>query len=104
MNTEYLDLKKKFDNDGYFIYKNFFPKEFISDLVEEINQSEGTVRYYDNQNFLRRIEKLYDKGEKLRKLNDKILVLLKGVFDKSFLQICSAISLPLIGSFSFISI
>ena len=45
-----------------------------------------------------------DKGEQLRKLNDKILALLKSVFDKSFLQICSAISLPLIGSFSFISI
>ena len=74
MNIEYLDLKKKFDSDGYFICKNFFSKEFISYLVEEIHQSKGTVKYYDNQNFLRRIEKLYDKGEQLRKLNDKILL------------------------------
>ena len=86
MNIEYLDLKKKFDSDGYFICKNFFPKQFISYLVEEIHQSKGTVKYYDNQNFLRRIEKLYDKGEQLRKLNDKILVLLKDVFNKSFLN------------------
>lgn len=85
MNNDLLKYKQKFDDDGYFICKNFFSKEFIEELIIEIEKSDKTVKYYDNSKFLRRIEKLYDKGVQLRALNDKISILLKNVFNESFL-------------------
>ena len=85
MNNDLLIYKQKFDDDGYFICKNFFSKEFIEQLIIEIEKSDNTVKYYDNSKFLRRIEKLYDKGVQLRALNDKISILLKNVFNESFL-------------------
>ena len=54
-------------------------------MIDEINVSNDTEKYYDNLNNLRRIEKLFDKGQYLKKLNEKILILLKNVLDKDFL-------------------
>ena len=82
---DFLDYKQKFDNDGYFIFKNFVKSDFISQIINEINNSQNTNKYFDNLNNLRRIEKLYDKGEYLLNLNEKITILLKNVFDKEFL-------------------
>ena len=85
MNNDFLSYKKSFDNDGYFICKNFFSRNFITVLVDEIDKSNNTIKYYDNIKFLRRIEKLYDKGKQLKKLNEEISTLLKNVFNESFL-------------------
>ena len=85
MNISFLDLKKKFDNDGYFVFKNFLSNDFIVKLIEEINIAPNTVRYSDNSNNLRRLEKLYDKGKNLIDLNKKISILLKNIFNKEFL-------------------
>ena len=85
MNKFFLELKQKFDRDGYFIYKKFLSKDFISKLLEEINNAPNTTRYSDNLNNLRRIEKIYDKGKNLIYLNKKISILLKEIFDKNFL-------------------
>lgn len=85
MNKKYLELKKKFDIDGYFIFKKFLSKDFIIKLLDEINNASNTIRYSDNLNNLRRIEKLYDKGTNLIDLNKKITILLKKIFDKNFL-------------------
>ena len=85
MVIDFLDYKQKFDNDGYFILKNFVKKDSISQILEEIDNSQNTIKYFDNLNNLRRIEKLYDKGQYLINLNEKISVLLKDVFDKEFL-------------------
>ena len=85
MNNDFLSYKKSFDNDGYFICKNFFSRNFITVLVDEIDKSNNTIKYYDNLKFLRRIEKLYDKGKQLKKLNEEISTLLKNVFNESFL-------------------
>ena len=85
MTVDYLNFKKKFDDEGYFVLKNFLQEDFISNLVEEINKSTNTVKYFDNSKNLRRIEKLYNKGQYLIKMNEKILSLLKNVFDKDFL-------------------
>ena len=84
MTVDYLNFKKKFDDEGYFVLKNFLQEDFISNLVEEINKSTNTVKYFDNSKNLRRIEKLYNKGQYLIKMNEKILSLLKNVFDKDF--------------------
>ncbi len=84
MNVDFLAYKQRFDKDGYFVYKNFFNKDFIFNLVDEINTSKDTIKYYDNLENLRRIEKLYDKGIELKNLNEKISVLLKNVFNDDF--------------------
>ena len=85
MSIDYLNFKKKFDDEGYFVLKNFVKESFISHLVDEINNSSNTVKYFDNSKNLRRIEKLYNKGQYLRSMNEKILNVLKNVFDKDFL-------------------
>ena len=85
MKNNFLDFKQKFDDDGYFIFKNFVKKDFINHLIDEIDNSLDTIKYFDNSNKLRRIEKIFDKGEYLINLNNKILDLLKDVFNESFL-------------------
>ena len=85
MKNDFLELKKKFNKDGYFVVKKFIDKDFILTLIEEINNSHNTIKYFDNLNKLRRIEKLYDKGEYLITLNNKILNILKNVFNEEFL-------------------
>ena len=85
MKLDFLNYKKQFDDSGYFICKNFFQKNFVLQLVNEIENSKDTVKYFDNFNNLRRIEKLYDKGNKLKNLNEKISSLLSNIFGEQFL-------------------
>ncbi len=85
MKINFLDFREKFSNDGYFILKNFVDKDFISKLINEINNSNNTDKYYDNSNNLRRIEKLFDKGPYLINLNNRISSILKNILDKDFL-------------------
>jgi len=85
MKINLLDLKKKFNDDGYFVLKEFFKKDFISHIITEIDNSQDTIKYFDNLNNLRRIEKFYNKGLNLINLNEKILTILKKIFDKEFL-------------------
>ena len=67
MKSTYLDYKKKFDIDGYFIFKKFLSNNFILKLIEDINKASNIDKYFDNCNKLRRIEKIYDKGKNLIK-------------------------------------
>ena len=85
MNYNFLDFKKQFSNNGFFVCKNFFREELISKLLDEIDISKDTIRYYDNNNNIRRIEKLYDKGKELNFLNLQITEFLKKIFKKDFL-------------------
>ena len=85
MKIDFLDYRRKYDKDGYFIFKDFVKKDFISQVIKEIDSSQNTIKYFDNSNNLRRIEKIYDKGPYLINLNDKILKLLKNIFNKEFL-------------------
>ena len=84
MNLNYLDHKKNFDINGYFIFKNFLSKDVVSKLIYEINTASDIEKYFDKTNNLRRIEKLYNKGKNLIYLNNKILVLLKDIFETNF--------------------
>ena len=85
MENNFLKLRKEFSRNGFFTCRKIFTKNFISDLIEEIDKSNDTVKYFDNNKNLRRIEKLYDKGNQLKNLNDKISTLLKNIFKKEFL-------------------
>ena len=77
-------FKKAFVQKGYFVIKNIFSENFIDSLLLEINTIKNANYYYDNEKKLRRIEKLYDKGENLKKLNNLILNKLCDVFDEDF--------------------
>jgi ectoine hydroxylase-related dioxygenase (phytanoyl-CoA dioxygenase family) len=85
MSTNLDLLKKKFSFYGYIKIKDFFPKKFISYIIKDINNSKNTIKYFDTNNNLRRIERLYDKGKNLNVLNIKIMDLLKKIFNKDFL-------------------
>ena len=61
MNNDFLSYKKSFDNDGYFICKNFFSRNFITVLVDEIDKSNNTIKYYDNLKFLRKLKNYMTK-------------------------------------------
>jgi|TARA_B100001057_G_C22761512_1_gene915958 ectoine hydroxylase-related dioxygenase (phytanoyl-CoA dioxygenase family) len=84
MTNNYINLKKEFLTNGFFVCKKIFTKTFISELIEEINKSTETIKYFDNYKNLRRIEKLYDKGKELNNLNEEILKLLKKIFGEKF--------------------
>jgi ectoine hydroxylase-related dioxygenase (phytanoyl-CoA dioxygenase family) len=85
MTINFLGLKNKFLDDGYLVFKKMFTKNFVDELIDEINCSKDTIKYFDNNNNLRRIEKLYNKGIQLNILNNKIILFLKKIFEKEFL-------------------
>tara|TARA_B100001063_G_scaffold239867_1_gene264036 strand:- start:389 stop:1132 length:744 start_codon:yes stop_codon:yes gene_type:complete len=82
---ENIKYKLKFNEDGFFICKNIFDKNFIQEILDEIYLATDTVKYFDHNKNLRRIEKLYDKGVALRALNDKLIFLMKEIFQEDFL-------------------
>ena len=85
MSLNFSDLKNKFYEDGFFVYKDIFEKDYILKIIDEINKAKNTVKYYDSKKNLRRVEKLYNKGIYLNNLNETITVLLKKIFKEDFL-------------------
>ena len=53
--------------------------------IESAKKLEDVDVYSDRSGLLRRLERLYDKGENLNQLNIKIIEFLKKTFNKSFL-------------------
>jgi len=84
MQIENVNQKKLFLNEGYFVCKKIFNINFVKKILEDIHNAKDTVKYFDNKNNLRRIEKLFDKGSFLKDLNHKILIILKEIFDEKF--------------------
>jgi len=83
--SNFNNLKTQYEQNGYFVIKKFFDQNFISEILEEITNAKQTTKYFDNNKNLRRIEKLFDKGDKLNVLNQKLIKLLKNIFNESFL-------------------
>jgi ectoine hydroxylase-related dioxygenase (phytanoyl-CoA dioxygenase family) len=84
MQIDKIYQKKMFLDEGYFVYKKLIDKNFIKKILDEISTSKDTIKYFDNKNNLRRIEKLFDKGISLKGLNNKILIILKDIFEEEF--------------------
>ena len=79
------NLKKEYENFGFFKMENAVDKILINKIINEINSVKKNVDiYYDRKDNLRRIERLYDKGEGLKAANKKILNLLKEIFNFEF--------------------
>ena len=77
------NFMNEYNEDGYFIQKNFFGKDFINSLLKDIESAkklEDVDVYSDRSGLLRRLERLYDKGENLNQLNIKIIEFLKKNF------------------------
>ena len=55
-------LQLEFEKKGYFKLENFFTKKFIENLNLEILNAENVDKYYDINKNLRRVERLYNKG------------------------------------------
>ena len=85
MKINFIALKKKFLEDGFITINNIFNKDLVDKLTDEITSCHDALKYFDNKNILRRVEKIYDKGKQLKILNDKILILLKNIFNEEFL-------------------
>jgi ectoine hydroxylase-related dioxygenase (phytanoyl-CoA dioxygenase family) len=85
MNNKNLMKKKNFNDKGFFICKKVFEEKFIIKLLDEIYKSKDTIKYFDNNKKLRRVEKLYKKGQLLKESNLIILKLLKKIFDDTFI-------------------
>lgn len=76
---------KIYQKKGYFVIRNVLNSRFIQSIIKEVYSAKNTDQYFDTHGNLRRIEKLYDKGVELKRLNKKILLILKRIFKKDFL-------------------
>jgi 2-aminoethylphosphonate dioxygenase len=85
MQTDREILKNLFNNNGFFVCKNVFDKDFIQKILEDIEVAKDTIKYFDSQKNLRRVEKLYNKSDSLKKLNEVISLHLKTIFQKDFI-------------------
>ena len=82
MNETYI---KKFKSNGYCVIKNAISNKIISKVFNEIENAKNIEIYTDKKGNLRRIERLYDKGEKLLELNLAVINLLDNIFKEKFL-------------------
>ena len=70
------NLRKEYENFGFFKIENAIGEILIKKIVSEIISVKKNVDiYYDKKGSLRRIERLYDKGESLKSVNIKFKVL-----------------------------
>ena len=78
------DIKKyknKFKNDGYFIIQNFLNKVEISNIIKEVKKSKNTDIYKDDNNIIRRIERIYNKGKYLKEIHNQFVNLIKSILN-----------------------
>lgn len=85
MSINYSKLNQEFEDKGYFICRKIFSEDYVSELIDEIYSSNENIKYYDKDNKLRRIEKLYDKGQHLINANKKIIDIIKNILKKDVL-------------------
>lgn len=77
-------LKKLYSQKGFFIIKNVLKDSEINELNNEIGIANNVDKYFDKKGQIRRIERIFDKGENLYNLNLRIVELLKKIFEESF--------------------
>jgi len=72
---------------GYFVKKNFINNELLKKTLSEIElikHNKDVDLYHDQKGLLRRVERIYDKGESLKKIDKKAKDLLREVFGFDF--------------------
>ena len=76
--------KKSFNTKGFVKITNVFNEQLVSDCIRNIKEAKDVETYYDRNGFLRRIEKLYNKGQSLISLNNHIKKILASIFGFDF--------------------
>lgn len=84
MFNDKLILNQKYNKDGFFIIKNFIDDSLLNNLFNEIISSDKTSKHFDRKGKIRRIEKIYDKGPSLIKINEIFKEKLKEIFGTDF--------------------
>ena len=79
------NFKNIFKEKGYFVIKNVITNDFVNKILSEIEIIKDADFYYDENDKLRRIERLYNKGENLKKLNKIIIDNLYDIFNDNYL-------------------
>ena len=84
MNKNSINLLNQFNQKGYCIVPAVFNKNILKEADKEILNSDTTIKYYDKNQNLRRIECIYDKGPNLLLINKLLNDLLHSIFKKKF--------------------
>lgn len=82
--TLYEEKRHEYLEKGYCVFKNVMSTEFLEEVFDELVHAKDVLRYDDRLGNLRRLEKVYDKGDKLIEINRIFLNLLKSTFDEDF--------------------
>ena len=81
---DFAHIKKEYLEKGYVIVKNGMTTDICEGAFEELITAENTIRYEDRNGNLRRLEKIYDKGENLLKIHSIFLNILKQSFGEDY--------------------
>ena len=81
---EFRDLKKQYDQKGFFILKNAIEVNILELAYQEIISSDQTIIYNDRLDKIRRIERIYNIGPNLININETILDYLSKIFSEKF--------------------
>ena len=73
-----------FDKKGYCIISDVFNKNEVDTINKEITEVKNADIYHDSNGNLRRVERLFDKGEFLKMANKRCLEILEETFDSEF--------------------
>ncbi len=82
--NDFINYKKDYNEKGYFVVRNIFDRNTINTVISEIDIAKNVEKYTDKKGNLRRIERLYDKGEYLKKINSSVLNILDKIFNQDF--------------------
>ena len=73
-------IKEEISEKGYSELKGVFTAKTIKSIISEVNKGSEVDKYFDRNQNERRIERLYDKGYNLSRVNRKILKILELIY------------------------
>jgi len=78
-------LNNEFKEKGYFILQNAVSKNILRKIINEIEVAKNVDVYLDQKKNVRRVERIFNKGSKLRDINNKFIKILKNIFKTEYL-------------------
>ena len=78
------ELLKQYQETGYFIIKNLVTEVDTNLIIKEIIDTKDSLTYVDRSGKIRRIERIFDKGKNLKKLDNIFKEYLEKIFNKKF--------------------
>lgn len=79
------NFSRKIDRDGYIVIRSLIKKDLCNHIINEIYKANNVIKHFDRLGNLRRIEKIYNKGQYLKKLNLIITKFLKENLKSNFI-------------------